>query len=430
MIRKLRLKFIAISLLSVFLVLLVIMGTVNIMNYRRIVKDSESVLIVLAENHGEFPGRVLDFFDNDSDSDSNTGKNNRQRKHGDLFFSDQIFSPEMPYESRYFTVYLNSSGKVTTVDTGKIAAVNSEDAADYAQAVCRKRCSTGFLEYYRYLRQTDEDDGMMILFLDCRKNLSSFRSFLLYSVFGSLGGMIAFAVLVVLLSRMVMKPVQESYEKQKSFITDAGHEIKTPLTIIDADASILEMECGEDNEWIADIRAQTRRLTALTKDLIYLSRMEESQNPVQMIEFPLSDVLTETAQSFQGLAKVQEKTFEIDVPPMMSYCGDEKAVTQLISILLDNALKYSDEKGRISLKAFPKGKGVCIEVYNTAESVDTSRLDRLFDRFYRADASRNSQTGGYGIGLSIAKAVAEAHKGRITASSSDGKSLTVTVVLP
>ena len=115
---------------------------------------------------------------------------------------------------------------------------------------------------------------------------------------------------------------------------------------------------------------------------------------------------------------------------MMSYYGDEKAVTQLISILLDNALKYSDEKGRISLKAFPKGKGVCIEVYNTAESVDASRLDRLFDRFYRADASRNSQTGGYGIGLSIAKAVAEAHKGKISASSSDGKSLTITVVLP
>ena len=245
----------------------------------------------------------------------------------------------------------------------------------------------------------------------------------------SLAGMVAVAVLVVLLSKMVMKPVQESYEKQKSFITDAGHEIKTPLTIIDADATILEMDCGEDNEWIKDIRAQVGRLSALTKDLIYLSRMEEEKPQVQMIDFPLSDVITETAQSFQSLAKVQDKTFTVEVEPMLNLCGDEKAITQLISILLDNALKYSDEKGTISLKAHSKGRSVCIEVYNTAEHVEVSELGKLFDRFYRADKSRNSQTGGYGIGLSIAKAVVEAHKGRISASSADGKSLTITAIL-
>ena len=241
--------------------------------------------------------------------------------------------------------------------------------------------------------------------------------------------MIAVAALVVLLSRMVMKPVQESYEKQKSFITDAGHEIKTPLTIIDADATILEMDCGEDNEWIKDIRAQVARLSSLTKDLIYLSRMEEEKPQVQMIDFPLSDVITETAQSFQSLARVQEKTFTVDVEPMLNLCGDEKAIAQLISILLDNALKYSDEKGTISLRAYAKGRSVCIEVFNTVEKVDTSELGRLFDRFYRADKSRNSQTGGYGIGLSIARAVVEAHRGRITASSADGKSLLITAVL-
>ena len=427
MIRKLRLKFIAISLLSVFLVLLVIMGAVNIMNYRRIVSDSESVLRVLAENNGAFPGRP-DMLDDDNGSDSWEKKKNKHNNFKGLG-SDEI-SPEMPYESRYFTVFFNCSGEAASVDTGRIAAVDSNDAVEYAESVYGKRRTSGFLSQYRYLKQSNGDDGTMVIFLDCRKNLTSFRSVLLYSVIGSLGGMLAFGVLVLLLSRMVMKPVQESYDKQKSFITDAGHEIKTPLTIIDADATILEMECGEDNEWIADIRAQTRRLTALTKDLIYLSRMEEQQNPVQMIDFPLSDVLTETAQSFQSLAKVQEKTFDIAIQPMMSYCGDEKAITQLISILLDNALKYSDEKGTISLKAHSKGKGVCLEVYNTAQSVDTSGLNRLFDRFYRADQSRNSQTGGYGIGLSIAKAVTEAHKGKITATSADGKSLTITVVLP
>ncbi|MBQ9902920.1 MAG: HAMP domain-containing histidine kinase [Clostridia bacterium] len=415
MIKKLRHKFIAISVLSVFLVLLVIMGVINILNYSRVARDSDAVLNVLAENNGEFPKW------------NSFKRGNRSR---DWLFDELSpeLSPELAYESRYFTVRLSCEGNVTSVDTGRIAAVDTDTAKEYAEKLWESSRTSGFVSNYRYLKKDDGGDTV-ILFLDCRSRISSFRSFLLYSIFVSLGGMVAVAVLVLLLSKMVMKPVQESYEKQKSFITDAGHEIKTPLTIIDADATILEMDCGEDNEWIRDIRAQVSRLTSLTKDLIYLSRMEEEKPRMQYIDFPLSDVITETAQSFQSLAKVQEKTFTVEVEPMLSICGDEKAITQLVSILLDNALKYSDERGRISLKAYSKGRNVCIEVYNTAEHVDTTGLGRLFDRFYRADKSRNSQTGGYGIGLSIAKAVAEAHKGRIAASSADGKSLTVTAVL-
>jgi Signal transduction histidine kinase len=416
MIRKLRHKFIAISVLSVFLVLAVIMGVINILNYSRVVTDSDTVLALLAENGGQFPKREAGFKHRDRTRD---------------WFFDELspeLSPELAYETRYFTVRLSADGTVTSVDTGRIAAVDTDAAKEYAEKVWESGGERGFISSYRYLRNR-EDCDTVILFLDCRSRVSSFRSFLLYSIIVSLGGMVAVAVLVVLLSKVVMKPVQESYEKQKSFITDAGHEIKTPLTIIDADATILEMDCGEDNEWIRDIRSQVKRLTALTKDLIYLSRMEEEKPQMQYIDFPLSDVLTETAQSFQSLAKVQGKTFTVDVEPMLSLCGDEKAVTQLVSILLDNALKYSDDKGSISLKAYAKGRNICIEVFNTADSVNTAELGKLFDRFYRADKSRNSQTGGYGIGLSIAKAVVEAHKGKITAASADGKSLTITAVL-
>ena len=417
MIKKLRHKFIAVSVLSVFLVLLVIMGAINILNYRRMVDDSDKVLNVLAENNGEFPKR-------------DGGFKHRETR-GDWFFNELSSdkSPELPYESRYFTVRLSPEGSVTSVDTGRIAAVDTDAAREYAEELWAVQECSGFVSNYRYLKKDDCGDTV-IIFLDCRSRMDSFRSFLVYSVAVSLAGMIAVAGLVVLLSRMVMKPVQESYEKQKSFITDAGHEIKTPLTIIDADATILEMECGEDNEWINDIRSQVSRLSSLTKDLIYLSRMEEEKPQVHMIDFPLSDVISETAQSFQSLAKVRQKDFIIEVEPMLSICGDEKAITQLVSILLDNALKYSDEQGTISLRAYSKGRNVFIEVFNTAESVDTSELGRLFDRFYRADKSRNSQTGGYGIGLSIAKAVVEAHRGKISASSADGKSLTVTAILP
>ena len=416
MIKKLRRKFIAISVLSVFLVLLFIMTVINVLNYSRVVTDSDNVLTVLAENNGDFP---------------KWERGNRLRKKNSDWLFDELSpdqSPELPYESRYFSVRLSCEGNVTSVDTGRISAIDTDTAKEYAEELWNTGSERGFVSNYRYRRTTDGND-VVIIFLDCRSRIAAFRSFLLYSVFVSLGGMVAVTVLVLLLSKVVMKPVQESYEKQKSFITDAGHEIKTPLTIIEADATILEMDCGEDNEWIQDIRAQVRRLTDLTKDLIFLSRMEEERPQVQKIDFPLSEVLTETAQSFQSLAKVQNKTFTIDVEPMLSICGDEKAITQLVSILLDNAVKYSDDNGAISLKAFSKGRNVCVEVYNTAEEVNTSELGRLFDRFYRADKSRNSETGGYGIGLSIARAVTEAHGGKITATSEDGKSLTITAVL-
>ena len=258
--------------------------------------------------------------------------------------------------------------------------------------------------------------------------MESFEQFLFTSIFVSAFGVAAVFALIVGLSKKAIEPVSASYEKQKQFITDAGHEMKTPLTIIDADTSILEMEYG-DNEWLQDIQMQTKKMARLTNDLIYLSRMEESQK-LQMIDFPFSDVVLEVAQSFQNLAVVQNKKFTMDVEPMLNFYGDENAIRQLISILLDNAVKYSGENGEIRLSAEKKGRNINITVFNTADYMKKENTEYLFDRFYRTDASRNSQTGGYGIGLSIAKAVTQAHNGRITASTEDEKSLQITVILP
>ena len=241
--------------------------------------------------------------------------------------------------------------------------------------------------------------------------------------------MLAVFILMVLLSEKIVKPISDSYEKQKRFITDAGHEIKTPLTIIDADAEILEMDYGH-NEWLKDIQTQVRRLTALTEDLTLLSRMEEGKGVGEMIDFPVSDVVNETAQSFQAPAKMQNKDFIIDIEPMLSFRGSEKSIRQLVSILLDNALKYSPEGGRVEISLRRQNRSLCLKVYNTAQNIDTENLDRLFDRFYRGNESRSGETGGYGIGLSVAKAITNSHRGKINAASKDGSSLTVTVILP
>ena len=201
-------------------------------------------------------------------------------------------------------------------------------------------------------------------------------------------------------------------------------------TIIGADADLLELEWGE-NEWLTDIKRQTQRLTGLTRDLIELSRMDEERPQLSCIEFPLSDVTEEVVQSFQGPAKAQRKELVTKIQPLLSFTGDENAIRQLVSILLDNAVKYSPEGEKISVGLEKEGRFVKLTVSNTtAQPVEREQLDRLFDRFYRADQSRSQATGGYGLGMSIARSIVVAHKGKIQATSPGKNILTVLVTLP
>ncbi len=434
MIKKLRKKLVAVAMLSLFIVLFIIIGTVNVLNYTRMVDDANRTLNILKENNGSFP------------------RPDMSHGHGEEMFKGM--SPEAPYESRYFSVMMDDNGNVSTIDTGKIAGTDTDEAAEYAVKALASGKTEGFMGQYRFaLKETDS--GSLIIFLYCGRGLSNFRSVLFISVAISLAGMLAVFLLLVFFSGRIVKPVSESYDKQKRFITDAGHELKTPLTIIDADAELVELECGE-SEWLDDIRKQTKRLTSLTNDLIYLAKMEEGQKNTVKIEFPLSDVVVVTAESFRARAINDNKKLELDIQPGLSYIGDEKAVRQLVSILVDNAVKYADSEGNIRVKLssiagkqnmIPNKKSsveskqavllkqsavsrtIKLEVYNTCEHIEAESVKHLFDRFYRAEQSHNSQTGGYGIGLSVAKAVVEAHGGKISACTDDGKSLGITVVM-
>lgn len=411
MIRRLRCTFVMVSVCSVAAVLFVILGVVNWMNYRQVVGDVDRILDILAENNGSFPERGV--------PEEEPERDRRGVPPG--------ISPETPYESRYFTVYFNEDEDVIRADVGRIAAVDESEAVAYAEEVNKRPGNRGFLHDYRYVK-TDEGGTPMVIFLDCGKSLAQVRGFLTVSASVAAEGTGAVFLLLILFSKRAVKPYVESYEKQKRFITDAGHEIKTPLTIIDADAEIIALETGE-NEWVEDIRKQIQRLKELTEDLIFLSKMEERRGDAECVEFPISEVALETARSFQSLAMLQGKMFESCVEPLVSYTGEMKNIQRLFSILLDNALKYSPEGGRISFRLERRGRNIYINVSNTADFISREHLAHLFDRFYRVDASRNSQTGGHGIGLSIAKAIVSAHKGRITAASPDGKSLTIQVIL-
>lgn len=406
MLQKLRIKFFVLAMGLLFLVLVVIIGTVNLLNYRHVLDAADNTLGILLSNDGRFPDKF---------------------GMGGKPFGREM-SPELPFETRFFTVRLNADGTVLLADMGKIAAVTQETAILYAEDVLASQRTKGFVGEYRYAVQASSA-GSMIVFLDCGRQLGAANSFLLISAGISLTGFLVVALLLYFLSARVVKPIAESYEKQRQFITNAGHDLKTPITIIDADVDILEMDHGE-NEWLQDIQKQTKRLAELIQELVFLSRMEEKENHFQMIDFPISDVISETAQSFEALAFTQGKNLAVQVQPMLSYCGDEKTLRRLVTILLDNALKYSDDPGNITLSFEKADRALKLVVHNTCAPIEAEDIKHLFDRFYRGDKSRNSQTGGYGIGLSIAKAIVEAHKGTIRAATADGHSLTITAAFP
>ena len=323
---------------------------------------------------------------------------------------------------------LDPDGNIASTNIDSIAAVDESGAAAYAQAVLESGGSSGFVENYRYLvHMTDTET--YVVFLDCSRSLSNARTFALASIGASLAGLVIVLLLLTLVSGKIVKPFSDSYEKQRRFITDAGHELKTPLTIIDADTEVLEMDCGE-NRWTADIHRQTKRLTELTNDLITLSRMEEADGINLTEKAALSQIVEEEISSFQTLAAAQKKSLSYEIEPDITIGGDEKSLHRLLSILLDNALKYSQENGKITVTLRAQARTVKLAVYNTTAGMKRENLPQLFDRFYRTDASRNSRTGGYGLGLSIAASTVKAHKGKIAASTDDEKSLTITVTLP
>lgn len=217
-----------------------------------------------------------------------------------------------------------------------------------------------------------------------------------------LGSAALILILTIIISKRAVRPVADSYEKQKQFITDANHELKTPLTLILSNLDIVESEVGK-NEWLEDIRSEGERMGLLINKMVELSRMDEGDAPPVLTEFNISAAVSDTVSEFQPLAAERSKTLLSEIQPGLSYHGDEALVRRLVSILLDNAVKYCDTGGCIQLHFCRKHHPV-LTVENTYANVDELELDKLFDRFYRADKARTF-SGSFGVGLSIAQSI-------------------------
>ena len=429
MIKQLKKRVVFAAMISVTLVLVLIIGAINMLNYQSIIRDLDDVLYSIHENDGQIPEE----------------KDNENTQPFQPIEGLPV-SPEQPYRDRYLTMIYYEDDILTNFNDSERISIARDIGTKIQQKFKHqnrdeekndeKKSDEGFLidltGFYRYyVGEVEDENGVAytrITFIDSTITMQNYYTFFALSIAVSVVSLLIIFIMMMIFAANIIAPIAESYEKQKRFITDAGHDIKTPITIIDADREILEMDIGE-NEWLDDIRRQTKRLTKLTNDLIYLSRMEEGTDLKELSSFSISTVCLEEADSFSAVAKTKNLEIVTDIEDKIDINGSEEDVRKLLAILLDNAVKYAKADSEIGIKLRKHGKMASFTVSNTAENMTQSQTKKMFDRFYRADAARGSE-GGFGIGLAMAQAIAVSHNGKISAELSENQILSITVSFP
>lgn len=397
MIYKLRNNFIKICAVSLFAVLIIIYAIISLMSINQLNASVDALTDTISANDGTFPDDII------HDDPPGYGIQPAQ--------ASDFITKETKFNTRFFVVRLDKDGNIIGENIESISSVSAEEADDYALQVIEKGNSKGWISNFRY-KMCESEMGNSIVFVDGTTNQTMYRSFIINSGIVLLCSGIVIMLLIIFFSKRAVKPVAESYEKQNQFITDANHELKTPLTLILTNLDIAESQLGQ-NEWLDDIRTEGQRMSVLINKLVMLTRMDENNENDEAADFDISEMIQDVSSEYQAAIEESGKTFTCSIPENIHYTGDESSLRKLMSILMDNALKYCDCGGNISVKLSCKRHRV-IEVENTYSDVDNTELEKLFDRFYRSDKARTFD-GGYGIGLSIAKMIVEKHNGEIKA---------------
>ena len=407
MIRSLRRKFILIAMTSLVGTMVVLCTAIGIGNHYITTNRMDHAISLLYQNGGAFraPG-----------------------PHSDPSNFDFQITPETPFETRYFIVELTAQKEIKSVSLDHIAAFDRHTVVDTISQIIDTGAERGYIDHYRFGVFPDKDGRSTIIVLDCFLQLQSANNLLRITGAIFLNCVLTVFVLLLFLSKRAIQPFVENLERQRQFITDASHELKTPLAILSADMGLLEDTYGTD-KWLESAKSQIIRLDKLIKSLVELARTEEAVKEDAMTCFSVSEIAQANADAFQMLAEADGKVLTAEIAGGISLKGVQDNFFRLFSILLDNAVKYCDPAGTIRLCVLMRGRNIYISISNPCIGVDTAQLSRYFDRFYRADSSRARSTGGYGIGLSTAKAIVARHKGRISNHYADGI-ITFTAVIP
>ena len=395
MIKKLQRRFIRIALVALAVAMVLVVLVVNAANWISVRNELIDTLSYLPQD-GEHVGR-------DDIGSRMSGKNRHERN--------------MVEESKWFSVSFDANGEQRDMNLQNMADTDEETAASLAATVLEQGKSTGFLQDYAYKVSRNPKGERTVLLLNCETRLTAVRNLALISALACLAGIALAFVFVVLASRKAIEPTIRNMEQQKQFITNASHELKTPLTVISTNMELLQME-QPDNQWVKSTQKQTAQMRHLVDELVYLSRLEEENAPLVMEDLNVAPLLEETAEPFIAMAEYQGKTMTVEAEDALTVRGDRTSIQRLLSTLMDNAVKYASAEGSIRVNAKAEGRNAVLTVSNDVDKPLTEEQCRqLFDRFYRADPSRNKdKQSGFGIGLAIAAAIAEKHGGSISAA--------------
>ncbi len=445
MIQKLQRRFIKIAGFSAVSLMIVLMVPLNIFIYFWTGSELKKTLSYIIEVGGVLP----DFADvQQKDQESETFRAYMQKNppqsaaaEGDAAGTEAEgedlrlgqglhFNAESIYQLRFFLVKLSREGEAENFTLNHIAAVDREKAESMASRYRNRLFDSGYLkedgiDYYYLVRNIGNGESV-IGFLDCSREMQTFRLEYGSSIGFGLLMVLTLLIIIYVLSKKAMQPYIDNMESQKQFITNAGHELKTPLAIISANTEVIEMLNGK-SEWTDSIMAQVHRSTGLINELITLSRMSEAHEAV-FEDVDLTEEVTEAAESFRTLILQQGKKLETEIMPKVTVRAERAFSAELINILLDNAAKYCDDGGTVRVELKKKGRaGALLRVQNDYRDGADVDYSRLFQRFYREDSSHNSKKSGYGIGLAMAQTIMERVKGSINAYWKDGV-VTFTVI--
>jgi len=459
-IRQMRRKFILVSAISYVAVMLLISGLLYASNLIITRMEIRSVLSYIADNNGfldeteeydpaddgEYPASGEDASETAKDGaaaadtealtgetgDSSEGGSGRHTLRDltlrDLFYSNLARqSKEFSYTTRYFAVIFDEDGSVRDVQTSHIAAVSRDDAIYYAQLAQKRFFRFGTYGVYYYLVRGRDDGSTIVVFLDSTSEIATSNRLLYLAMILIFVGSIITILLLRIHSWKIIQPEIRAAKRQKQFITNASHELKTPLAVIRANTEVEQMINGE-NEWNQSTMRQVERMTGLINNLVMIVRAQEQEGRTQRTTIDISKAVSETVQTFRPVAGQDQKTLTENIASPVSYLADESQIRQLASLLIDNAIKYCDEGGEIHVALSQRGRTVRLEVSNAYADGAGKDYSRFFDRFYRQDASHNTERGGYGIGLSIAESLVQSYNGTISAAWKDGV-ITFTCVL-
>lgn len=407
---------------SVLIVLVLILIAINLLNYRSFLNDCDSRLAMI-----EAAGGNLDDMRNSSkppsvpDTASSDARRPAKPPEGEQ-------SVEALYDTRYFSAELDGNKQVISLNMTDIASITSTEAWRMIATAVSRNSATGHMGEYRYRLSKTDGSHYLIVFLNVSRDFSSVKNFFQASVLVGIIGIAAIFFLMRFLTKLAMRPAEEAFEKQKQFISDASHEIKTPLAIISSNAEVIELENGE-SKWLTNIKRQIKRLTGLTEKLVLLSRMDEAGYQTELSEFDLAELLKNTAGEYL------EHSIIIKAPDFLPYYGSRENISRCLSMIFDNAMKYSTGDVSVALSGKPvtsgriKRHGYKLTVSNPCDGIQTGDLDFLFDRFARTDSSRVRKTGGSGIGLAVVAEIVKYHRGEAHAFSKDGKTFELRITL-